>query len=594
MPEFKRTFTGGKMEKDLDERIVPNGLYREALNIEVSTSEGADVGAAENVLGNIKITEAINGPPWIFDDGSTGWKYARGNRHIALIADPETDMLYRFINTEAEDTGVWMDRIIEHDTTKTLTDPWETKEAPVLIDIYKVETECVGGGIDECNRPWIKVYKNYAQLRPYMAIDMGYLVDYYDYYIQNITYGSDGGGDYAIVTLSKIYVDRVEDLCVKPLVFIADRVLNFHPDRKITGINVIDGMIFWTDNYSEPKKVHIERGKLGSKYFLNPNNSAQFTWKYRHFDQHTRLIINVDEVTGLGENPWECIKLEEICPVPGCIDPIALNYDPDATVDDGSCIYPIYGCTDDTPGHNPDIYGNCLNGSNVGYPNPGGCWLGAVPPNAYNGYLHVNFDPNANTNAVSATDPSDPCCDVGGCMDINSCNYNPLACYDNGTCFGIVGCEDPLATNYNPLATCPCTAAYLQANNLTNCCDFLYECAPPGYGSEECYTADGSWWTELMVNPSTQYSTTFWPHRAFESLANAGSGSSEHNSTVRTLWMTKTGIPAGNYSTNPNAGNYYANTGQCIFPGVGGTWSTKFHLAKLTIGNLLPTDPIFG
>ena len=62
MPEFKRTFTGGRMEKDLDERMVPNGLYREALNIEIATSEDSNVGAAENVLGNIQATIAIDGP----------------------------------------------------------------------------------------------------------------------------------------------------------------------------------------------------------------------------------------------------------------------------------------------------------------------------------------------------------------------------------------------------------------------------------------------------------------------------------------------------------------------------------------------------
>ena len=62
MPEFKRTFTGGRMEKDLDERMVSNGLYREALNIEIATSEGSDVGAAENILGNIQLSEAIGGP----------------------------------------------------------------------------------------------------------------------------------------------------------------------------------------------------------------------------------------------------------------------------------------------------------------------------------------------------------------------------------------------------------------------------------------------------------------------------------------------------------------------------------------------------
>ena len=44
MPEIKHQFTGGKMNKDLDERLVPNGEYRDAMNIQVSTSEGSDVG----------------------------------------------------------------------------------------------------------------------------------------------------------------------------------------------------------------------------------------------------------------------------------------------------------------------------------------------------------------------------------------------------------------------------------------------------------------------------------------------------------------------------------------------------------------------
>ena len=52
MPELKRTFSGGIMNKDLDERLVPNGQYRDALNVQVSTSEGSDVGALQNILGN--------------------------------------------------------------------------------------------------------------------------------------------------------------------------------------------------------------------------------------------------------------------------------------------------------------------------------------------------------------------------------------------------------------------------------------------------------------------------------------------------------------------------------------------------------------
>ena len=56
MSELKHTFTLGRMNKDLDERLIPNGEYRDALNIQVSTSEGSDVGAIENVLGNDAIS----------------------------------------------------------------------------------------------------------------------------------------------------------------------------------------------------------------------------------------------------------------------------------------------------------------------------------------------------------------------------------------------------------------------------------------------------------------------------------------------------------------------------------------------------------
>ena len=56
MPEFNRNFAQGKMNKDLDERLVPKGQYVDAMNIEVSTSEGSNVGALENLLGNTNVT----------------------------------------------------------------------------------------------------------------------------------------------------------------------------------------------------------------------------------------------------------------------------------------------------------------------------------------------------------------------------------------------------------------------------------------------------------------------------------------------------------------------------------------------------------
>jgi hypothetical protein len=54
--EIKNTFLKSKMNKDLDDRILPNGEYRDARNISVGRSEDDDVGALENIIGNNLIT----------------------------------------------------------------------------------------------------------------------------------------------------------------------------------------------------------------------------------------------------------------------------------------------------------------------------------------------------------------------------------------------------------------------------------------------------------------------------------------------------------------------------------------------------------
>ena len=56
MAELKHTFTSGRMNKDLDDRLVPNGEYIDALNVKVASSEGSDVGAIENLLGNEQLS----------------------------------------------------------------------------------------------------------------------------------------------------------------------------------------------------------------------------------------------------------------------------------------------------------------------------------------------------------------------------------------------------------------------------------------------------------------------------------------------------------------------------------------------------------
>jgi len=119
----------------------------------------------------------------------------------------------------------------------------------------------------------------------------------------------------------------------------------------------------------------------------------------------------------------------------GCTDPEANNYNPDASIDDGSCTYDIYGCTD-AEANNYNPLANVDDGS---------CTydiLGCTDPSAN------NFNPSANIDDGSCT------YDVFGCTDNTALNYNPFANIDDGSCeYAVYGCTDPFASNYNPLAT---------------------------------------------------------------------------------------------------------------------------------------------
>jgi hypothetical protein len=95
--------------------------------------------------------------------------------------------------------------------------------------------------------------------------------------------------------------------------------------------------------------------------------------------------------------------------VPGCTDSTALNYNPLAGIDDGSCIAAVIGCMDQSA---------------------------------------ANFNALANVNDTSL-------CLYGvfGCMDTTGCDYNPSATLAGACDFSCYGCTDSLAFNYSTTAT---------------------------------------------------------------------------------------------------------------------------------------------
>jgi hypothetical protein len=129
----------------------------------------------------------------------------------------------------------------------------------------------------------------------------------------------------------------------------------------------------------------------------------------------------------------------------GCATSIACNYNPDATIDDGSCEFTsCVGCTtpiacnfDSTATvHDPsacefpefgyDCNGSCYCDCQCDYDGDSICGVFCIPgctdPEA------INYDPTAEDDNGTCTYP------VPGCMDSSACNFDATATLDDGNC----------------------------------------------------------------------------------------------------------------------------------------------------------------
>jgi hypothetical protein len=198
MPKLAHNFVQGKMSKDLDERLVPSGQYRDALNIQVSSSEGSDVGAVENILGNQRRIYEGSGD-WDDNFGLTSPKC------IGIARDTLNDKIYWFI------TAADGDAILEYTQSTNVIDP-------VIVDVRSTS------------------------------------------------------------------------------------ILNFNVSNFITGINILDGMLFWTDNLNEPRKINIEDYKTATAAVISSNILSDTT------SIHGREFKNSD-ITVIKPSPKQAIDI---------------------------------------------------------------------------------------------------------------------------------------------------------------------------------------------------------------------------------------------------------------------------------------------
>ena len=89
MANFTRNFIAGRMNKVVDQRLLPEGEYIDAMNIRMGSTENSEVGVIENTKGNLPLTSLtyINGTP-----------LSSSARCIGAIQDSVNETVYWFVH----------------------------------------------------------------------------------------------------------------------------------------------------------------------------------------------------------------------------------------------------------------------------------------------------------------------------------------------------------------------------------------------------------------------------------------------------------------------------------------------------------------
>jgi len=246
MSELKHTFTSGRMDKDRDERLLKNGSYRDALNIQISSSEGSDVGAIENLLGNEKLSKLglINATT------------------IGAIAYNLKDKLYWFVTSNE------LDGIYEYDE--------KNKEVvPILLDTKNTNTTVLSEITIDSNIDSELILREYnvSDLKQICGISSLPIIKNQEVLINNniIITSEDPNITISIPKNTVLQLDENSDVVFKNIIYdgikygnidisaetISAGILNFSKNNLITGLNIIDDILFWTDNLNEPRRIHI-------------------------------------------------------------------------------------------------------------------------------------------------------------------------------------------------------------------------------------------------------------------------------------------------------------------------------------------------
>ena len=108
MPIVNTNFIAGRMNKSVDERLLPPGEYIDAMNVRLGSTETTEIGAVENSRGNEQLTTVQY----------LGVGLSANAKCIGAYEDGTRENLYWFINDPTNtQKGGPVDFIVSFNTT---------------------------------------------------------------------------------------------------------------------------------------------------------------------------------------------------------------------------------------------------------------------------------------------------------------------------------------------------------------------------------------------------------------------------------------------------------------------------------------------
>jgi hypothetical protein len=165
MANFTRNFTAGRMNKIMDQRLLPEGEYIDAMNIRMGSTENSEVGVIENTKGNLPLTSLT------YTDGTP---LSEDARCIGALQNSVNETIYWLIHDPNFPVGAT-------------------------------------GKLD-------------------MIVSFNVSANVLTYHVISI---DDGGG--------------------------INTTLNFNPAYLVTGLDILNDLFFFTDDYNAPRFININR-----------------------------------------------------------------------------------------------------------------------------------------------------------------------------------------------------------------------------------------------------------------------------------------------------------------------------------------------